>query len=129
MLRCDSISLEWQPARRREMRIHWIPTATEQGVANGGDHLSELFLRAILFKCCFCCSSNIIHQTNRSNRCSLMSARVGVNTNKLIIHTCANHLGGPPVSTSSCDIIVHLAGAMSGKNLTVRPHVRHQMMH
>ena len=58
-----------------------------------------------------------------------MSARVGVNTNKLIIHTCANHLGGPPVSTSSCDIIVHLAGAMSGKNLTVRSHVRHQMMH
>ena len=86
MLRCDSISLEWQPARRREMRIHWILTATEQGVANGGDHLSELFLRAILFKCCFCCGSNIIHQTSLSNRCSLMSAKVGVNTNKLIIH-------------------------------------------
>ena len=48
---------------------------------------------------------------------------------KQAYHTCANHLGGPPVSTSSCDIIVHLAGAMSGKNLTVRSHVRHQMMH
>ena len=95
-IRCNSISLKWQPARRREMRIHWILTATEYAVSNGGDHLSEQFLREILFKCYSGCTSKY-HSSYQSFQQMLLNVSESskINTGKhsqLMIHMCPNHL-------------------------------------
>ena len=93
---CDSVSLRWQPARRREMRIHWILTATEYAVSNGGDHLSEQFLREILFKCYSGCTSKY-HSSYQPFQQMLLNVSESskMNTGKhsqLMIHMCPNHL-------------------------------------